>query len=857
MSTASTIGEILSDHATRDPDAAAIVCSRSDVLSFGDLDRLIAQVRVQFRAAGIGSTSRVGIAMPRGPEAAVLSIAVCCAAILIPLNPHRSTDELQAELKALRLNALIVPRDGTLPGWAKAAGEGCGLFTVDNSPLGSVDAALQQVRVVGNSRGASQLSAQSLATIFNTSGTTGIAKRVPVTHGNLLAMADKMERWLALTPADRSACIMPIYYNAGFKATLLVPLLVGCSVALPAFTAPRDFEQWVGELRPTWLAAAPPFLQSLVEQLRGRSDGESAPYWASLRFVLSTASYLPAGTAAELEALLGRPVVEFYGLCEAGMMTAPVLPPVRAKAGTVGRIPEGELAIRADNGVFLLAGQTGNVVVRGPSVMPGYIFGDIDDAPSGLEDGWLSTTDVGVVDDDGLLTIIGRRTELINRGGEKVSPYQVERALLRHPAVREAAVFSIPHLRLGENVGAAVVLHDGASATCRELLEFLYDRVAYFEMPRRIHIVESLPVSARGKIVRSELSHMFANRTRQEEAAVGPLEILIAGMWQRLLQRDDIGMDEDFFDLGGDSLQAVEMMLEVEKATGREITLADVRVQLTIRHLAEVLATAAEAEAKREVMTLARSGTGTPVFWWHGDCSGWGLYAVRLATLLEGNSPVYLLHSILDNDGIETIEDMVQHHLPHIEAIAKNGPIRLTGFCNGGLAALETAAQLEKAGHTVKTVTLIDVFSINARPFPRLIASLISLAGRVVPGRAGFRLRRDGMLALWSAIRLLLGDESIIRRVTRKMRWGALQTWHQSSRALYYRAMAQYIPRPIRADVICLLSEDALARKDYATGPWKRLAASVRHAPIPGEHLTCVSRHGGELAACLNRMMVA
>jgi oxalate---CoA ligase len=856
MSTASTIGEILSDHATRDPDAAAIVYSRSDVLTFADLDRLITEVRVQFRAAGIGSMSRVGIAMPRGPEAAVLSIAVCSAAILIPLNPHRSTDELQAELKALRLDALIVPRDGTLPGWATAAGEGCGLFTVDNSPLGSVNAALQQVRVVGNSRGASHLSAQSLATIFNTSGTTGTPKRVPVTHGNLLAMADKMERWLALTPADRSACIMPIYYNAGFKATLLVPLLVGCSVALPASTAPRDFEQWVGELRPTWLAAAPPFLQSLVEQLRGRSDGESAPSWASLRFVLSTASYLPTGTAAELEALLGRPVVEFYGLAEAGMMTAPVLPPVRAKPGTVGRIPEGELAIRADNGVFLPAGQTGNVVVRGPSVMPGYILGDIDDAPTGLEDGWLSTTDVGVVDDDGLLTIVGRRTELINRGGEKVSPYQVERALLRHPAVREAAVFSIPHPRLGENVGAAVVLHDSAPATSRELLEFLYDRVAYFEMPRRIHIVESLPVSARGKIVRSELSRMFAKLTRQEEAAVGPLEILIAGMWQRLLQRDDIGMDEDFFDLGGDSLQAVEMMLEVEKATGRKITLSDVRVQLTIRHLAEVLATAAAAEAKREVMTLARSGTGTPVFWWHGDCSGWGLYAVRLATLLEGNSPVYLLHSILDNDGIETIEDMVQHHLPHIEAIAKNGPIRLTGFCNGGLAALETAAQLEKAGHTVKTVTLIDVFSINARPFPRLIASLISLAGRIVPGRAGFRLRRDGMLALWSAIRLLLGDESIIRRVTRKMRWGALQTWHQSSRALYYRAMAQYIPRPIRADVICLLSEDALTRKDYATGPWKRLAASVRHAPIPGEHLTCVSRHGGELAACLNRMMV-
>ena len=851
----SSIVEVLAGHATRDPNAAAIVCSRVGRVSFGDLVRYIRQVGLQLRVAGIGPTSRVGIALARGPEAAVLSVAVCCTAILVPLDPNVSTDELQAELKSLRLDALIVSGDGALPSWVSAAGEGCGVFTITNSALDSADVALRQVTVVGSARPASASPAHSWAAILRTSGTTGTSKWVPVTHENLLAMSVKMERWLKLTPADRSACIMPIYYNAGFKATLLVPLLIGCSVALPASNAPRDFELWLNELRPTWLTAAPPFLQSVVEKLRGRSSGALASSLAhSLRFVLSTASYLPPGTGAELEALLGRPVIEFYGLSEAGMMTAPVLPPARAKPGTVGRIPKGELAIRDDKGLFLPPGQAGEVVVRGPSVTPGYLLDDIENVPSGLQDGWLPTGDLGIVDADGLLTIVGRRSEIINRGGEKVSPYQVERALLCHPAVREAAAFSIPHPRLGESVGAAVVLHSGTSVTSRELLEFICDRVAHFEMPRHIHIVERLLVGPTGKVSRSQLSKALANRERPKEAPAAPLETLIAEIWQRLLKRTDIGMDEDFFEIGGDSLQATEMLLELEEATRHPIAPSEVRVQLTIRHLAGILASA--AAAKREVVTCARSGQGTPLFLWHGDCLGWGLYAFRLATLLKGHGPIYLLHSILDsNEGIKTIEDMVQRQLPHIEAAALSGPIRLAGFCHGGHAALEIAARLERAGRTIETVTLIDTYSINARPFVRFIAPLISLAGHIVPGRAGAKLRRDGMLSLWLLIQLLQGDGSIVGRVTRKFRLGTARVWHTSLRATYLRAMSQYIPRKVRAEIICLVCEEYSAKKAYAASPWKRLATSVRSARTPGQHHTCVSRHVGELAACLNRMM--
>jgi oxalate---CoA ligase len=854
MSISSTIGDVLADHAARDPDAAAIVCPGLESLSFGDLARRIQQIGTQLRAAGIGPASRVGIALQRGPEAALLSVTVCCTASVLPINPNLPPAELRAELERIRLDALIVPADAGLPDWASAAGEGFGLFKATKAISSFGEIALEQVRPIQRSRPASPVTARSWAAIFRTSGTTGASKRVPVTHENLIEMARKMERWLKLSPADRSACILPIYYNAGFKATLLAPLLIGCSVALPASTSPADIHRWLAELRPTWLTAAPAFLQAVVEKLQARVGGTPDH---SLRFVLSTASFLPEATGTALERLLAVPIVEFYGLCEAGMMTAPALPPELARAGSVGRIPEGELAVRDDKGAFVRPGQAGEVVLRGPSVMPGYLFDDIDGVPSGLQDGWLSTGDLGIIDREGFLTIVGRTKEIINRGGEKISPYDVEKALLRHPAVREAAAFAVPHPRLGENVGAAVVLHAGVEATFPQLIDFIYDRLAPFQMPRHIHIVESLPVGPTGKISRPQLSAAFAHHRRTTQRPAASLEIVIADIWQRVLERTDIGMDDDFFEIGGDSLQATEMLLELEETTHHRIAPSDVRAQLTIRQLCETLASA--AAAKREVLTRVKSGQGTPLFLCHGDFCGWGFYAFRLAELLQGDGPVYLLHSVLDSTmGIDTIEEMARRYLPDIAAVAPSGPIRLAGYCHGGLAALEVARHLEGAGRTVDKIVLIDTFSINARPLMRAIVPLVSIASRFVPGASGRRLRRSALPSLWRLVsHILAGDRAIARRVTRTIQTRKMRVWDTSRRTTYYRAMSEYLPPRIRAEMICLLSEEYSTKKDYDVEPWEHLAHTVRAARIPGEHNTCISRHVGDLAACINRMIVS
>lgn len=868
----STIADVLSGHAARDPAAPAIVSTGLEVLSFGDLDRQVRHVGRQLRDAGIGAASRVGIALPRGPEAALLNVAICANATVVPFNPTLPAAELRAELKRVRPDALIVPGDASLPEWVDAQEGDFALFRATKAVASFDEIALDLVRPLASPRPAGQVmvgqamagqvTAQSWTAIFKTSGTTGPSKRVPVTHQNLIEMARKMERWLALTPADRSACIMPIYYNAGFKATLVVPLLIGCSVALPASGGANDIDRWLAELRPTWLTASPAFLQAVAEKLQASPDRE---FLDSLRFVLSTASYLPDPLRVELQRLLARPVVEFYGLCEAGMMTGPLLPPHAAKAGSVGRIPVGELVIRDDAGQAVPPGQAGHVMLSGPSVMPGYLFDDIDGVPSGLVDGWLATGDIGSVDADGHLTVAGRTKEIINRGGEKVAPYDVEKALLGHPAVREAAAFAVPHPRLGENVGAAVVLHAGALATSSELVDFVYERLAPFQRPRHVHVVDRFPVGATGKTSRPQLSAAFSQKKETAIPPAAPLEILIAEIWKQVLRRADtgseigpeigpeIGMDDDFFEIGGDSLQATEMLLAVEKAMRHHIKPSDIRAQLTIRLLSEKLAAA--TAAKREVITKAASGTGTPMFWCHGDFCGWGFYAFRLSEKLKADGPMYLLHSLLDDSkGITTIEQMAARYLAEVQAVAPSGPIRVGGYCHGGLAALELAHLLERAGREVEKVVLIDTFSLNARRLMRPVVRAISSLGQLMPGEWGRKVRRSGMPSVWVLARhILKRDPAIFRRVAKTARSGSMRAWDSSQRTTYYRAMSNYLPPKLRAEITCLLCEEYSQGKEYDPAAWKHLASNVQRGHLPGEHNTCVSTHLDVLAERLNQ----
>ena len=691
--------------------------------------------------------------LPNGPEAAVVAIAVSAHAVSLPLNPTLSAAELAFELARANLDAIVLPSWIDLSATTLAQARAIGIFHASAATRSLADIGLEPIIGVPSARRRSGAPTHhSVSVIQMSSGSTGTPKLILVSHANLFDIADKMRTWFGLSAIDRCACVLPVYSGFGFKIALVAPLLIGGSVALAKKQQPEDIAAWISDLDPTWFVATPPYLHAALDQLRSSADGKVVH---SLRFFASTSAYLPEAVRTGLEASLGIPGLEFYGLREAGIVAANPAPPATRKPSSVGLISS-DVAILNSDREILPPGEAGTIAVRGPGVSPGYI----DALPAGCDtvpgsdmsaNEWKLTGDLGVVDADGFLTIVGRMKEIINRGGEKISPYEVEKALLQHPAVHEAGAFAVPHPRLGEIVAAAVVLQPDIEATGTELRDFLRARLAAIKVPRHIDIVTSIPRNNTGKISRTLLAQMTANHERQIEIPKHPLEFQIMDIWQRLLQRSDIGIHDDFFEAGGDSLLATQMLLEVEAVVGGRVPQSALAEASTIRQLAT---SATNGFGPEELVTKAKEGAGTPFFFCHGDFATRGFYALRLAALLDTNQPVYLIQPPNDDDSSElVIEDMAQLRVPRLLELQPHGKFRLGGYCNGGLLAWEIAHQLHKAGREVESVVLIDTLSLNSRRVFRLLRRLLYGTAAMTPKVSKRYLRADGMRVAWNLAR--------------------------------------------------------------------------------------------------------
>jgi acyl-CoA synthetase (AMP-forming)/AMP-acid ligase II/acyl carrier protein len=821
-----TVAEAIAQHAVRDPNRPAIVGTQFAPFSFRGLDLWIKQIGTQLRAAGIEPHSRVGIMLPHGPEGAVLGVAVACHAISVPLNSNRPESEIEEELARARLDALVLPSWVDSAALAIAQRSSFGLIEASRAAGSLSSVVLRQVRETPVlARRPVSPALDSIALIFTTSGTTGTARLVPVTHQNLLVTADKMRQWFNLSSDDRTAFVLPGYYGAAIKISLLAPLLLGGSVGLPTARHAQDLAEWIPDLCPTWLWGNPTFFQAVLDRLR---SGAGTKLTHSLRFVVSGTAFLPPTLRAVLEETLGVPVLQSYGMSEAGILAADPAPPRKRKPGTVGLASRDELTIVGPEGDVLPDGEVGEIVVHGPTVSPD-IGADAEAQHS--NDRLLFTGDLGSIDSEGYLTVVGRTKELINRGGEKISPYEVERALLLHPSVKEAAAFSVPHPRLGENVAAAVVLKPGTNTPTQDIKTFLADHLAPFKIPQHVFVLPQLPKGATGKVSRSELSEAMAHRIRDVAPPESALEFQILDIWQLLLHRDDIGIDDDFFELGGDSLLAVQMVLEVEAIARRKIPVSTLKAVYTVRQLAAtIIRTASTSE---ELVTCAKEGDGTPFFFCHGDFATRGLWALKLVDMLGCHQPVFLAWPYRDPDPKLSIEEMAKSYLPHLLAAQPTGAFYLGGFCNGGLLAWELAHQLESLGREVGYVVLIETRSFNARLPIRMIARLTRLIAAVAPGKISEKFKLDAMRAIWT-------------RMKRQVFYGP-----------YLRAMSNYLPPKLQCDVVAVLSEESRGMKEFSPMFWSRLAPKVHGRYVAGTHLGAITTYAGELALVLDGLLSA
>ena len=292
---------------------------------------------------------------------------------------------------------------------------------------------------------------------------------------------------------------MPLFHIHGLIAAVLSSLLGGGSVfCCPPFSG-RAFFDWMVEGRPSWYTAVPSMHQIILGQAEQHADSMKG---MQLRFIRSSSSSLPPTVMAELEAAFGAPVIESYGMTEAAhQMTSNPLPPGIRKPGTVG-VPAGpEVSVMNAAGDLLPAGSTGEIVIRGPNVTSGY-ENNLEANAEAFTHGWLRTGDQGVMDTDGYLTITGRLKEIINRGGEKISPREIDEVLLTHPAIAQVVTFAMPDDVLGEEVAVAVVLQPGADADPEDIRAYAAERLARFKVPKQIKIVDEIPKGATGKIQR-------------------------------------------------------------------------------------------------------------------------------------------------------------------------------------------------------------------------------------------------------------------------------------------------------------------------------------------------------------------
>lgn len=486
-------------------DRTAVIVPENDIrVTYGGLRQQVQTLAEALAAAGVARGDRVGMALPNGLPTIVSFLAASTAGTAAPLNPGYKEEEFKFFLEDTNAKVLLLPPDGATDARKAAEANGVPTFIVEMDAAGTVTLSEVTAR-----KTLVPPAVDDVALVLHTSGSTGRPKRVPLSHTNLSISAHNVARCYALASDDVSLCVMPLFHVHGLVASTLAPLATGGSIIVPARFNPLSFWQTAETYGATWFSAVPTIHQLLLARVK---PGASRPAGAAkLRFIRSCSASLPPQVMHDLEAAFGAPVLEAYGMSEAAhQMSSNPLPANGPRLpGSVGRGTDVKISIMDEAGKHLGPNERGEVVIQGPNVMTAYENNPEANATS-FTDGWFRTGDQGFLDDNGYLTLVGRLKELINRGGEKISPREVDEVLLKHPAIGEAVCFGVPHKMWGEEVEAAVVVK--GPVTEAELLAYCKEQLSDFKRPKQIHITETIPRTATGKIQRRIVAQAFATR---------------------------------------------------------------------------------------------------------------------------------------------------------------------------------------------------------------------------------------------------------------------------------------------------------------------------------------------------------
>jgi oxalate---CoA ligase len=511
------LSELLTRHVQEQPERTAVGTSDGGtVISYGQLDALVRSARAQLSWLGLTPGATIGLVADNCVEFVVgLLAAVSSGARVAPLNPALTSSELSRRLSELSAHAVLLPKHlagkleftdaiaGNVPRWIMSTESSGGAYEI-RIPNGNGQSPASDLAAVASP----PIDGEDVALVMFTAGTTAAPKVVPLTHRNLVASVRGISCGYELSPQDATLIVMPLFHGHGLVAGLLATLASGGSAYLPSTGGFSAHLFWgdVVRLGVTWYTAVPTIHRILVN--RASKDYPSSR--VALRFIRSCSAPLDEELAAAMIATFRVPLISAYGMTEASHQVSSNPLPVNGfiKTSSVG-LPTGvEIRIVAEDGKDAATGSIGEIWVRGATVTTGYLNNPQANFAS-FVDGWFRSGDLGSVDGDGYLFVRGRLKEIINRGGEKISPGDVDAVLLSNPKVLEAASFGESDAIYGENVQAAVILRQGMEATEGELREYCRTKLSAFEVPERIYIVADFPRTAKGSTDRSALAAQF------------------------------------------------------------------------------------------------------------------------------------------------------------------------------------------------------------------------------------------------------------------------------------------------------------------------------------------------------------
>lgn len=843
-------------------DATAIEAPGRTPLTYGQLREHVRHTVAAMNSLGYGRGDRIAVVLPHGPEMASAFLSIASGFACVPLNPQMTRPEFEQYLKDSGVRAMVV-----LPGRAQLAedaGRALGIPVIGLHPSGKTAGLFTLTGKKANpaSEGGFAVG-DDIALVMHTSGTTSRPKRVLLTQGNVCYSAQWTKAALGLTRTDRCLNIMPLFYVHGLIGALLSSMAAGGSVVCTPGLIYDEFMGWLEDHRPTWYTATPAIHRKIVASIGNRPK----PLATSLRLIRSAAAPLPEPDLADMESTFGALVLEGYGMTEAYQVSCNPLPPASRKGGSVGVSTGTEISTMDRSGNLLPAGTPGEVVVRGPNVMKGY-DGDPEANANAFLGGWFRTGDLGYVDRDGYLFITGRIKEMINRGGEKVSPYEVETALLSHPLVLECAVFPIPDAVMGEEVGAAVVLKGGADVAVESLRHHVAERLSYFKVPSHVYVVSAIPKAHTGKVQRLGLAAALRVTIpkpgpacdRDYAAPSTRFEKSLAHIWSGILHARRIGAHENFFDLGGDSLRAAQAVILINQEFHVELPLG----VFMEAHDLSVLAAAIENIARERDMPrrqclvpLRSGGLRTPLFCAHTAYSNLWEYET-LVKYLDAGRPIYGLQPVGIDGSDEPLENlgvMAARYVNEMRDLWPAGPYHLLGYSSGSIVAYEMARQLREQGCEVGFLGLIDALPPNRgvqslkrtfslQSFKTLAGGSITLLLSLMRIRTSRSLILPPMLdnvvtSLPYMFCKVLGIRSV--RITYEGVAATLPEWQRRLLIKNLEAVRWYLPGNYPGRMALFVSQDS--KEQYGEGAlgWERTVKSrIDVVHVSGSHQSMI-----------------